>query len=94
MGESDLDLFQDRTPRPSLNSTKLFPPSHVASPITKKKEDWILHYAKCAVNRIRRDVGHSWQDTLTRNIIFEALQGMETLEDVERLRNSVSPTLF
>ena len=88
MGESDVDLFQDRTPRPQINFTKL---STQTEYTTKKKEDWISHYGKCAVNRLSQPVSHSWQDTLTRSILWEALQSIETLEDLQRLRDVVRP---
>ena len=45
MGESDIDLFQDRTPRPQLNFTKLFPSSQIDVIYSNKKKDaWISHY--------------------------------------------------
>jgi hypothetical protein len=96
MGESDIDLFQDRTPRPQLNFTKLFPSSQM-EPIysNKKKDAWISHYGKCAVNRLhQKNVTYSWQDTLTKSILYEALQNIETMEDVITLRETVRPTLL
>lgn len=89
MGESDMDLFQDRTPRPQINFTKLS--TQPVQYTVKKKEDWIPHYGKCAVNRLSQPVSHSWQDTLTKSILWEALQSIETLEDLHRLRDSVRP---
>jgi hypothetical protein len=96
MGESDIDLFQDRTPRPQLNFTKLFPSSQM-EPIysNKKKDAWISHYGKCAVNRLnQKNVTYSWQDTLTKSILYEALQNIETTEDLIKLRETVRPTLL
>lgn len=90
MGESDVELFQDRTPRPQINFTKLS--TQPVQYTEKKKEDWIPHYGKCAVNRLRQPVSHSWQDTLTRSILWEALQSIDTLEDLQQLRESVRPT--
>lgn len=93
MGESDIDLFQDRTPRPQLNFTKLFPSSQVEIIYSnKKKDDWISHYGKCAVNRLNYSVSYSWQDSLTKSIIYEALQNIETMEDLIKLRELVRPT--
>ena len=94
MGESGLDLFQDRTPRPQLNFTKLFPSSQTEPVYSNKKRDaWISHYGNCAVNRLNcAAVSYSWQDSLTKSIIYEALQNIETMEDLIRLRDSVSPT--
>jgi hypothetical protein len=97
IGESDSDLFQDRTPRPQINFTKLFLPSLALEReiiySEKKKDDWITHYAKCAFNRLNHSVTYSWQDQLTKNIIFEALHKIETLEDLNKLRESVRPAL-
>jgi len=95
MGESDIDLFQDRTPRPQLNFTKLVPSSQIDIIYSNKKKDvWISHYGKCAVNRLNRNVSYSWQDSLTKSILYEALQNIETMEDLIKLRESVRPTLL
>ena len=95
MGESDIDLFQDRTPRPQLNFTKLFPSSQKEIIYCNKKKDaWISHYGKCAVNRLNHNVSYSWQDSLTKSILYEALQNIETMEDFIKLRESVHPTLL
>jgi len=95
MGESDIDLFQDRTPRPQLNFTKLFPSSQMEVIYSnKKKDEWISHYGKCAVNRLNHNVSYSWQDSLTKSILYEALQNIETMEDLIKLRESVRPTLL
>jgi len=95
MGESDIDLFQDKTPRPQLNFKKLVPYSQKEINYSYKKKDaWILHYGKCAVNRLNRDVSYSWQDTLTKSILYEALKNTETMEDLIKLRESVRPTLL
>lgn len=95
MGESDIDLFQDRTPRPQLNFTKLAPSSQMERNYSNKNKDaWISHYGKCAVNRLNQNVSYSWQDSLTKSILHEALQNMETLEDFIKLRESVRPTLL
>lgn len=87
MGDSDIDLFQDRTPRPSLNFTKLS--TQPLEYTVKEKDAWISHYGKCAVNRLNRSVQPSWQDTLTKSILYEALQHVETLEELQQLRQSV-----
>lgn len=97
MGETDTDLFQDRTPRPQLNFTKLFSHSSSQTEIiysNKEKDAWISHYGKCAVNRLNKNVNYSWQDTLTKSILYEALQNIETMEDLIKLRESVRPTLL
>ena len=87
MGDSDIDLFQDRTPRPSLNFTKLS--TQPLEYTVKEKDAWVSHYGKCAVNRLNRSVTHSWQDTLTKSILYEALQHIETLEELQQLRESI-----
>jgi hypothetical protein len=98
MGDSDIDLFQDRTPRPQLNFTKLFPSSPIEIVYYNKKKDaWISHYGKCAINRLNslnHSISYSWQDTLTKTILYEALKNIETMEDLIRLRESVRPTLL
>ena len=95
MGESDIDLFQDRTPRPQLNFTKLFPSSHKEIIYShKNKDEWVSHYGKCAVNRLTHPVSYSWQDALTKSIIHEALKNITTMEELDQLRESVRPTLM
>lgn len=95
MGESDIDLFQDRTPRPQLNFTKLFPSSQIDVICSNQKKDaCISHYGKCAINRVNRNVSYSWQDSLTKSILYEALKNIETMEDLIKLRESVRPTLL
>jgi hypothetical protein len=95
MGESDSDLFQDRTPRPQLNFTKLFPSSQKEVIYSNKEKDvWISHYGKCAVNRLNHNENSSWQDSLSKSIIYEALKNIETMEDLIKLRESVSPTFL
>jgi hypothetical protein len=91
--KSDTALFQDRTPRPPIQFNKLFPSTQMEVIYSvKKKDDWIPHYGKCAVNRLNRNVSYSWQDSLTKSILYEALQNIETMEDLIKLRESVRPT--
>jgi hypothetical protein len=93
--KSDTDLFQDRAPRPALQFNKLFtstPPEIIYK--TKEKDDWISRYGKCAVNRLQKKVKLSWQDPLTKSIIYEATKNIETMEDLIKLRESVRPTLL
>jgi hypothetical protein len=95
MGESDIDLFQDRTPRPQLNFTKLFSSSQIEIIYSnKEKDEWISHYGKCAVNRLKKSVSYSWQDTLTKNILYEALRNIETMDDLRKLQELVRPTFL
>jgi hypothetical protein len=105
MGESDIDLFQDRTPRPQLNFTKLSPSSQKENIYSNKKKDaWISHYIECAVNRLHQVVTYSWQDTLTKGIfdkgfdkgsehtkrkIHDEMKNIETMEDFIKFRESL-----
>jgi len=95
MRKTDHDLFQDRSPRPKLTFDKLSPSSHMEGIIysEQKKDGWIEHYAKCAVNRsLPNKVSCAWQDDLTKSILYEAIQNIETMEDLIKLRESVRPT--
>ena len=90
MGESEFDLFQDRTPRPPLSFNKLTLPSMESTYCHKKNDSWIDHYGKCAVRRVTQAPPKaSWQDALVKNILLEALQGVETLEDLIALKASL-----
>jgi hypothetical protein len=66
MGESDTDLFQDRTPRPFINFEKMSDVDNIVPFIAKDKNDWIEHYAKCALKRIEETTmcQKSWQDDM------------------------------
>jgi hypothetical protein len=96
MGESEYELFQDRTPRPPINFGRLPVSPTGLSYSEKKKDDWIPHYGSCAVARIRASpsaVSHSWQDTLTRSIIYEAIKNVNTMDDLIKLRESLGTSL-
>ena len=72
MGCSDTDLFQDRTPRPSLNFEKM---KNIDFKYTfKEKECWVEHYANCALNRITKKSCKSWQDHMVKNIVENAIK--------------------
>ena len=62
--------------------------------VEKNKDVWIPHYGKCAVNRLNHSVTYSWQDPLTKSIIFEAIKNIETMEELNKLLESVRPTLL
>jgi hypothetical protein len=68
MGESDTDLFQDRTPRPFINFEKMSEAYNIVPFVTKDKNDWIDHYAKCALRRIEETTicQKSWQDDMIK----------------------------
>ena len=65
MGESDTEVFQGRTPRPVINFKRM---SDEVPYITKDKNDWVTHYAQCALNRIEEttECQHSWQDDMIK----------------------------
>jgi hypothetical protein len=66
MGESEYDLFQDRTPRPNINFDKM---DNNNTYVSKDKDDWITHYSVSALNRIKNPEKYkSWQDTLTKDM--------------------------
>ena len=75
MGESDIDLFQDRTPRPSINFEKMNQGDNIVPFITKDKDDWKKHYAICALKRIEETTmcKESWQDGMIEIIKEEIL---------------------
>jgi hypothetical protein len=68
MGESDIDLFQDRTPRPFINFEKMNEVDNIVPFVIKDKYVWIEHYAKCALKRIDETTicQTSWQDDMIK----------------------------
>jgi hypothetical protein len=75
IGESNTDMFQDRTPRPHVNFQKMLDVDTMADYIHKDKADWVDHYAKCAVLRTKAKKPYrSWQDYLTEKIMKRALE--------------------
>lgn len=69
MVQSDIDLFQDRTPRPQINFDKMPDSNHLPFKQLEKNK-WIPRLARCAVNRLKADTKcqSSWQDDLTKEI--------------------------
>tara|TARA_B100001093_G_scaffold185108_3_gene177908 strand:- start:9393 stop:10139 length:747 start_codon:yes stop_codon:yes gene_type:complete len=70
MGESDIDLFQDRKPRPAINFEKMNEQGNNNPFVSKEKADWVEHYAKCALKRIEKNTicQYSWQDDMIKII--------------------------
>lgn len=70
MGDSDVELFQDRTPRPTINFLKMNDVDDVHSFKYVDKISWIDHYSTCALNRLtcQKELVYSWQDTLIKKI--------------------------
>ena len=89
MGDSDVDLFQDRTPRPPINFTKLTTSNSEIVYSEKKKDDWVSHYGKCAVNRLTQPSSASWQDALTKSILSEAVKDINSFEEFVKFRESL-----
>jgi hypothetical protein len=69
MGESDIDKFQDRTPRPFLNFMKMTDVQIPLEYVEKAKDDWVQHYARCAVKRVEKGMNSSWQDTMIQSVL-------------------------
>ena len=70
MGESEHDLFQDRTPRPFINFEKMNEVDSATPFVSKDKDLWIEHYATCALKRIEETTTcqKSWQDDMIKII--------------------------
>ena len=84
MGESNTDLFQDRTPRPFINFKKMNEIDNILPFESKDKHCWIDHYAKCALNRTNgnNSCHNSWQDDMVKimkkKIIEEYIRNTST----------------
>ena len=70
MGKTNIDLFQDRTPRPFINFNKMNKVFHDNHYLIKDKDCWIEHYANCAIKRIEKTTKcqKSWQDDMIKII--------------------------
>lgn len=68
MGESDVDLFQDRTPRPIINFEKMNDIDNILPYNNKEKDAWVEHYAECSLKRIEESTNcqKSWQDDMIK----------------------------
>lgn len=68
MGSSDIDLFQDRTPRPFINFNKMNELDNIIPFENKDKNCWIEHYATCGLKRINNSTlcQKSWQDDMIK----------------------------
>ena len=69
IGENKYDLFQDRTPRPAVNFSKMVDGSVALPYVEKEKGHWVKHYAECALERLHSAKGTSWQDDLVKAIL-------------------------
>jgi hypothetical protein len=90
IGESETDMFQDRTPRPKVNFKKMTTIDTSIKYIHKEKYDWIDHYAECALFRIKENkLRKSWQDTLTekiKNIAIKKFIQETSIEEFTKLK--------
>lgn len=75
IGEGEYDLFQDRTPRPSINFEKM--DDYILQYVEKNNSLWIEHYADCSLNRINYNMtkpcNYSWQDDMIKMIKHKIL---------------------
>ena len=67
MVKTDIDTFQDRTPRPFIHFVKMNELHNYHSFKIIEKTEWIEHYAKCALKRIEENK-KSWQDIMIKSI--------------------------
>ncbi len=76
MSKSDIDLFQDRTPRPLINFEKMNDVDNIVPLITKDKYNWKEHYAKCSLKRIEEHTmcQKSWQDDMIKIVKQESIK--------------------
>ena len=94
MGSSNIDLFQDITPRPSINFEKMNELDNTLPFDRRDKNDWILHFANCGLKRIEKTTvcNPSWQDDMIKimkkKIIEEYI--MNTTEEQFRLDKKMS----
>ena len=85
MGKNDLELFQDRTPRPYINFNKMKYPNEYKN---VQKNDWIKHYSKCALNRLDNNKNSSWQDYLVKDIISEFIK-KTTIKEFIKIKEKI-----
>ena len=94
MGESDFDLFQDRTPRPIINFEKMSDADNIAPFIVKDKDDWPEHYIKCALKRVAEPekCKGSWQDVMIKRLkkrIIDDFVRDTSIEEFQTYKNSL-----
>ena len=89
VGETNSDMFQDRSPRYPVNFTKMTDINVPIEYVHKEKGDWAEHYAKCALFRIAEKKSHSWQDDLVEKIIKLFIK-KTSIEEFSRLKQGLS----
>ena len=89
MGESNTDLFQDRTPRPWISFEKM---EQTKEYMEKEKDAWIDHYASCALNRLEVPCQKSWQDdmviVLKEKIIKDFIKST-SIESIKKMKDEL-----
>jgi len=88
IGKHSYELFQDRTPRPSVNFNKLSSNENKKY-VEKEKNEWVSHYSKCAIRRINNRKNNSWQDTMItqiKNIIILDFLKTTSIIEFEKLK--------
>jgi hypothetical protein len=92
LGESDHDLFQDRTPRPAVNFAKMADLSVDLNYQQKDKGDWVEHYAKCALKRVNDGYMASWQDIMVKKMIKVSIDSYlksSSMEEIQARRDAL-----
>jgi hypothetical protein len=91
IGESNTDMFQDRTPRPRVNFKKMTDINTLIKYIHKEKSDWVEHYAECALFRTKANKPYkSWQDNLIekiKNLSINEFINETSIEDFTKLKS-------
>jgi hypothetical protein len=92
IGESEYDRFQDRSPRPVVNFLKMMDVDSTVTYTEKEKNDWIPHYAACALNRLaplpHHAVRHTWQEDLINAVIKEFVK-RTSVEEFSRRKSGL-----
>ena len=87
IGETDRDMFQDRTPRPRVNFHKMMDIARSVEYNQKETGDWVEHYAKCALVRIKTQ-SKSWQDDLVTKIVNLFIKET-SIEDFIKMKSTI-----
>lgn len=93
IGDNDFEKFQDRTPRPIINFSKMFDDNYDLEYIYKNKNCWIKHYADCSINRLNNGINTSWQDELIKLIkdrIIEEYIVNTTIQEFQDKKNTLN----
>lgn len=89
MGDSDIDLFQDRTPRPWINFAKM---EQDTDYMEKQKDAWIDHYAICALKRLEVPCQKSWQDDMVvvlKEKIIKDFVKSTSIEGIKKMKDEL-----